>query len=82
MKKDPASKKEIDLCMTMPGGGWFKLAPGQVTDDSELSFSLIWAILRSNKKLVEANTIGFENYDIEAKNEVILENQKLVKLLV
>lgn len=66
--------------MSMPGGGWFKLAPGQVTDDSELAFSLIWAILRSNKKLVDANTVGFENYDDEAKNLVILENQKLSKL--
>jgi hypothetical protein len=32
------TKKEVDLALTLPGGGKHKVAPGQVTDDSELWF--------------------------------------------
>ena len=33
----------------MPGGGtWAKIAPGQVTDDSELATCLINALIQSN----------------------------------
>lgn len=38
----------LDLAMEMPGGGNFKVGPGQVTDDSELAFCSLWAILKSN----------------------------------
>ena len=30
-------RNEVDLALTMPGGGHWKLAPGQITDDSELA---------------------------------------------
>lgn len=30
--------------MDMPGGGVFKLKPGQITDDSELAFHLLNAL--------------------------------------
>ena len=43
------SNKRMDKCMTMPGGGtWAKIAPGQVTDDSELATCLINALIQSN----------------------------------
>lgn len=29
----------------MPGGGPFALNPGQITDDSELAMSLMWALI-------------------------------------
>ena len=32
---------EMEKCMQMPGGGPFKLNPGQVTDDSELAMCLM-----------------------------------------
>jgi ADP-ribosylglycohydrolase len=32
--------------MEMPGGGVFKLKPGQVTDDSELAFHLLSGLTR------------------------------------
>jgi len=34
--------------MLMPGGGPHSVAPGQVTDDSELAMCLMWAILKGN----------------------------------
>jgi len=33
----------------MPGGGYFNVGPGQVTDDSELSMCLLWALVEGNK---------------------------------
>ena len=35
--------------MTMPGGGFHKTAPGQVTDDSELAMSLLKGLIDSNR---------------------------------
>lgn len=35
----------MDECMTMPGGGPFELASGQITDDSELASCLLWGII-------------------------------------
>ena len=37
--------------MQMPGGGCHKVAPGQVTDDSELSLSLLHALIEGEGKL-------------------------------
>jgi ADP-ribosylglycohydrolase len=33
----------------MPGGGYHSVAPGQVTDDSEMMMSLMWAYIESNE---------------------------------
>ena len=41
--------------MSMPGGGPFGLAPGQITDDSELAMSLMWGLIEGNKKLKNPN---------------------------
>jgi ADP-ribosylglycohydrolase len=35
---------DVEHAMTMPGGGCFRLAPGQVTDDGELTMSLLRAL--------------------------------------
>jgi len=35
--------------MTMPGGGHWKVGPGQITDDSEISMCLLWSIVEENK---------------------------------
>ena len=39
----------MDDCMTMPGGGVHEVAPGQITDDSELMMCLLWGYVDSNK---------------------------------
>lgn len=36
--------------MEMTGGGFFKIGPGQITDDGELMMSLMWGIIKGNEK--------------------------------
>ena len=36
--------EEMNLCMTIPGGGPFKLNSGQITDDTELGLCLMHAL--------------------------------------
>ena len=43
------SEEKMDECMQMPGGGPFKLASGQITDDSELAMCLMWGLIEGNK---------------------------------
>ena len=40
---------EIMNALTVPGGGYWKVGPGQVTDDSELAMCLLQAIVKSNQ---------------------------------
>ena len=42
-----ASDEEMNQCMTMPGGGPWRVAAGQITDDSELAMCLMRGILDS-----------------------------------
>jgi len=37
------------MCMMMPGGGPHNVAPGQITDDSEMAMSLLKGIVESNE---------------------------------
>lgn len=46
--KKKLSDNEMAECMRMPGGGPHKVAPGQPTDDSELSMCLLNSIVESN----------------------------------
>jgi ADP-ribosylglycohydrolase len=39
------TSEEVELALTMPGGGPFNLIPGQVTDDSELAIALARALI-------------------------------------
>jgi len=39
------TQQEVDEAMQMPGGGVFELAPGQFTDDGEMTVSLVRALL-------------------------------------
>ena len=41
------TKERMDACMRMEGGGPFGLAPGQITDDSELALCLLRGLLSS-----------------------------------
>ena len=42
------SREEVDKALTLPGGGYWKINPGQITDDGELTLSLARALIRSN----------------------------------
>jgi ADP-ribosylglycohydrolase len=37
--------------MSLPGGGPHKVAPGQITDDGELTLSLLHGLINGNAKL-------------------------------
>jgi ADP-ribosylglycohydrolase len=40
----PVAEADVDHAMTMPGGGTWEVAPGQITDDGELTMSLLHAL--------------------------------------
>lgn len=54
------SKKKIDRCMKMPGGGHHGVAPGQVTDDGEMLMSLIMGYVESNKDVEKGQKKRFD----------------------
>lgn len=43
MERKP-TQRDVDYALNMPGGGVFKLAPGQITDDGELTLCLLRAL--------------------------------------
>jgi ADP-ribosyl-[dinitrogen reductase] hydrolase len=40
--------EEVALALTMPGGGVLNLAPGQITDDGEMTLALLQALVKAN----------------------------------
>ena len=52
-------------CMKMPGGGFFRVGPGQVSDDSEQALCLMQGIINSNTKVIELNTMAIANFGQE-----------------
>ena len=59
-EREVASEAVMDACMQMPGGGPFRLAKGQITDDSELAMCLMWALVQSGKS--EGGDAVFSNF--------------------
>jgi ADP-ribosylglycohydrolase len=45
------SDSEVDYALTLPGGGIFNLGPGQITDDGELTCSLLRGLINSSGSL-------------------------------
>jgi ADP-ribosylglycohydrolase len=39
------SEKDVEDAMTLPGGGPFRLLPGQVTDDSEMAMCILHGLV-------------------------------------
>ncbi len=54
------SPEEVEKAMTMPGGGIWELAPGQITDDGELTLCLDQA-LREGEKFDRENIAAWYN---------------------
>jgi len=46
--------------MVMPGGGYFNVGPGQITDDSELAMCQLWAIVASNRNNPESPCLSMQ----------------------
>ena len=47
------------MCMSMPGGGPHMLAPGQVTDDSELAMCLMHGLVEGEGKLAMSKVVRY-----------------------
>jgi ADP-ribosylglycohydrolase len=62
--------EEVAMAMTMPGGGFLKVAPGQITDDGELTLCLARALAESKsfdaEKIAKtyADWIGSKPFDV------------------
>src|SRR3954467_127110 len=50
----PIEEADVARALTMPGGGTWNVAPGQVTDDGELTMSLLHALAESPGAPTEA----------------------------
>ena len=66
--------------MKMPGGGFFKVGPGQVSDDSELALCLMQGIINSNTKVVELNFTAISNFGQEEMAEEVRKNSSNIKI--
>jgi ADP-ribosylglycohydrolase len=43
----PITRADVDHALTLPGGGTWGVAPGQITDDGELTMSLLHALVEA-----------------------------------
>src|SRR3954469_4469952 len=58
---------DVDHAMTMPGGGVWRVAPGQITDDGELTMSLLRALASGTPAAVMyAEWIASRPFDVGA----------------
>ena len=63
--------EELKHAMSMPGGGPFRLDPGQVTDDSELAMFMMWGLLNSDKHVLKEGFQTQEGLDkLKSENKV------------
>ena len=47
------TEKDVNNALTFPGGGCFKVDPGQFTDDSEMALGMMKGLLNSESKFVD-----------------------------
>ena len=52
-------EEEVEKCMRMEGGGTYNLAPGQITEDSELAMCLMRGIIDGKGKLNTAHIVKY-----------------------
>lgn len=65
---------DIEYALSMPGGGVLQLAPGQITDDGELTLCLSQALLESRNSEVENHVgaaVGHDGIPAEMRNAVL-----------
>lgn len=58
LNRSPLSAEEVDAAMEMCGGGCHSVAPGQVTDDTELTICLADGLATCNGKSFPANEVA------------------------
>ena len=58
-RKGEQDQAEVAKCMKMEGGGYWELAPGQITDDSELAMCLMHGLIEGKGKLNAAAMVKY-----------------------
>lgn len=51
--REPLEERHLELALSMPGGGVWGVAPGQITDDGELTMSLLRALVEDPERPTE-----------------------------
>lgn len=75
----PIQREDVDHAMTMPGGGTWAVAPGQITDDGELTMSLLRALAEDPDRPTEhaavhyARWVASDPFDIGATTRTSLD---------
>lgn len=60
----------MDKCMQMPGGGPFRLAGGQVTDDSELAMCIMHGLV-SNKEEIQKGSLDINKIAVRYRDWIL-----------
>ncbi|MBP0017658.1 MAG: ADP-ribosylglycohydrolase family protein [Cyanobacteria bacterium SBLK] len=60
--KGKVTLEECDRAMNMPGGGVLRVAPGQITDDGELTLSLARALIESDTFDIEKIALNYARW--------------------
>lgn len=58
----PIGEDDVRRALTMPGGGTWNVAPGQVTDDGELTMSLLHALVESPAEPTTAAAVRYARW--------------------
>ena len=69
---------DVEHALAMPGGGTWAVAPGQVTDDGELTMSLLNALVASPNATTEAAIIDI-SIQLTPDTLIILRSDQLTK---
>lgn len=56
---DPIIPQLVDTALTMPGGGVWRIAPGQLTDDTELALCLAHGLLEAATPLPDSTDVKY-----------------------
>jgi len=59
---DPITEGDVARALEMPGGGTWSVAPGQITDDGELTMSLLHALTDEPEKPLEAAALSYASW--------------------
>jgi hypothetical protein len=72
---------EVAHALTMPGGGVFNLAPGQITDDGEMTLALMQALVAENGEY-KPNTVAqaYSNWERSRPFDIGIATRSALKL--
>jgi ADP-ribosyl-[dinitrogen reductase] hydrolase len=60
--REPVEERHVELALSMPGGGVWSVAPGQITDDGELTMSLLRALVENPERPTERAAVHYAKW--------------------